>query len=258
MPRGRRRQSLQPSMLASGVTAALVATGGVVTVVSWNTGSEPETFTVRAARIPKMAPPSVQLRSKPRITWQPVTISEDVGVHRYVVTRHLGEVNQVACDVPAGRRPHCVDAFAPAGYETTYTVAATHGAHWTGPDSGPSEPVTTPGVAVPISVNGVLIVPGPAGTAVVAGSAPSGGSASAGPGGGEERESAPVTEPGTPPDDAAPPPAAVVTDPVVVPPAPPETEGKDPGEPPTEPSRTPSTESLDPAGAAADPAPAAE
>jgi hypothetical protein len=240
-------------MLATGVTAALVATGGVISVVSWTTGSALETFTVRAARIPKMAPPSVQLRSRPRITWMPVAIAEDVAVHRYVVTRHLGTVHQVACDVPAGRRLQCIDIFAPAGYEATYTVVATHGAHWTGPDSEPSAPVTAPGEAVPISVNGVMVVPGARGAAVVTGAAPSA-DPSADPPGGSPEGPEPAADPGATPDV---PPVDVDTEPVVIPPAPPESATEDPideVEPATEPSSTPTTESMDTARTADRPA----
>ena len=228
-PRDDRRRSLQPSLLAAGVVAALATTGGVATVVGWSSESTSETFTVHAAAIPRVAPPSAHASTRPRIWWQAVRLADDVPVQRYVVTRHLGGVAQVACDIPATARPRCTDRYAPAGYRATYTVAARHGAHWTGADSAPSPAVTTPGVAVPISVNGMLIVPGADGAPVVVGAAPASAAPSAGPSG-----------TAAPPPSAAPSePADVVTEPPVVhvPPAPP-VHGNEP-EPGTEvPDRT--------------------
>lgn len=177
------RRSLQPSMLATGILAALATTGGVISVGGWTTGSTSEAFTVHAAAVPRVDAPNARAATRPRIAWTPVRITGDVPVERYVVTRHLGAVAQVACDVPATARPRCVDRYAPAGYRATYTVAARHGAHWTGPDSAPSPAVTTPGVAVPISVNGMLIVPGTGGTPVVVGAAPEAVDPSAAPSG---------------------------------------------------------------------------
>ena len=208
-PHGTRR-SLQPSMLAAGILAALATTGGVISVVGWTTGSTSEAFTVHAAAVPRVDAPAVRAATRPRIAWSPVRITGDVPVERYVVTRHLGAVAQVACDVPATARLRCVDRYAPAGYRATYTVAARHGAHWTGPDSAPSPAVTTPGVAVPISVNGMLIVPGTGGTPVVVGAAPEAVDPSAAP-------SSPAFEP-----SAAPSGPVTEEPPVVrVPPAPP-------------------------------------
>ena len=111
-----------------------------------------ETFTVHAAEIPRVARPAVRAHAQPRIAWKAVRIAEDVPVQRYVVTRHLGTVTQVACDVPATARPRCIDRFAPAGYRATYTVTARHGAHWRATDSEASAVVTMTGVAVPIWV----------------------------------------------------------------------------------------------------------
>jgi hypothetical protein len=244
-PRDRRR-SLQPLMLAAGVLTTLATTGGVISAVGWSSGSTSETFTVHAAEIPRVARPAVRADAQPRIAWKSVRIAEDVPVQRYVVTRHLGTVTQVACDVPATARPRCIDRFAPAGYRATYTVTARHGAHWRGTDSEASAAVTMPGVAVPISVNGQLIVPGAAGTPVVVGSAPV---AAADP-----SASAPVAEPdpaGEPSTGAAAPIDVIAEPPaVVVPPAPmqprteePVTTKPDAPEKPAErPSDKPSTE----------------
>ncbi len=265
-PRDRRR-SLQPAMLAAGVVTALATTGGVLTAVGWSSGSTSETFTVHAAEIPRMARPSVRAHAQPRIAWQPVRITDDVAVQRYVVTRHLGTVTQVACDIPATARPRCIDRYAPPGYRATYTVAARHGAHWQGRDSEPSPAVTMPGVAVPISVDGQLIVPGVAGTPVVVGAAPE---AVAGP-----SASAPAVEPepAAEPSTGASAPIDVIAEPpvVIVPPAPPVHDKEEepdtpkphkpektdkPEKPPTEPAERPgdkpSTESATvPAGDAA-------
>ncbi len=235
------RRSLQPSVLATGALAAAVATtGGVVTVVGWTAGSEPETFTVHAAEIPRIGAPKARPHARPRISWTSVRLAGDVPVQRYVVTRHLGGVAQVACDVPATARPRCIDEYAPAGYRATYTVVARHGAHWVGADSEPSPAVTTPGVAVPISVDGVLIVPGTDGEPVVAGAAPEAAAPSAAP---SEAVAAPSGEPSVPPGETAPPPV------VHVPPAPPVLGGTPdpvvppPDEAPEEPSAEPVTES---------------
>lgn len=182
-------------MLATGIMAAVATTGGVVTVVGWTGESTSETFTVHAAAIPRIAPPTARTAAQPRIAWDSVRLTGDVPVQRYVVTRHLGDVAQVACDIPATARPRCTDRHAPAGYQATYTVAARHGAHWTGTDSAPSPAVTTPGVAVPISVNGILIVPGAGGTPVVVGTAPEAVDPSAGP---SDAAAAPSGEPSAP------------------------------------------------------------
>jgi hypothetical protein len=245
-PRDRRR-SLQPLMLTAGVLTALATTGGVISAVGWSSGSTSETFTVHAAEIPRIARPAIRAHAQPRIAWKPVRLAEDVPVQRYVVTRHLGTVAQVACDIPATARPRCIDRFAPPGYQATYTVTARHGAHWRGTDSEPSPAVTMPGVAVPISVNGQLIVPGAAGTPVVVGSAPV---AAADP-----SASAPAAapDPAGEPSTGADPPIDVIAEPpaVVVPPAPPErtkteepvTSKPDTPEKPAErPSDKPSTE----------------
>jgi hypothetical protein len=223
-----RRGFLQPAVLTLTAAVALAATGGAATLTGWATGSAPATVTVYAAEIPRMTQPRVIRHAQPRIVWTSVEIAPDVPVQRYVVTRHLGSVAQVACDVPATAGPRCTDVHAPAGYRATYTVTATYGSYWIGPDSAPSRVVATPGVAVPILVDGVTIVPGTAGVPVVVGAAPVAGTA--GP-------SAPASNvavapgAGTGPDPAESSPAAVVVvPPVVKPPAPPPNEppGADP------------------------------
>jgi hypothetical protein len=163
---------LQPAVLTLAAAAALAATGGAAKLTGWATESPPETVTVYAAEIPRVAQPRVFRHARPRITWRSVEIAPDVPVQRYVVTRHLGSVTQVACNVPATARPRCTDVYAPAGYLATYTVTATYGSSWIGPDSEPSRVVAVPGVAVPILIDGVTIVPGAAGTPVVVGAAP--------------------------------------------------------------------------------------
>jgi hypothetical protein len=154
---------------ASTVLAAAAATAGAagMAFASWATTSTSDAFTVYAARMPRIGTPAVAVRTAPRITWTPVELASGVPVHQYVVTRHLGPVRQIACDVPATAVARCIDANAPAGYAMTYTVAARYGSRWVGPASEPSSPVIRPGVAVPISVNGVTILPGPDGAVVV-------------------------------------------------------------------------------------------
>lgn len=224
-----RRGFLQPVLLALGAAAALAATGGgVSTLTGWTTGSAPETFTVYAAEIPRMAQPRVYPHARPRISWNPVEIAPDVPVQRYVVTRHLGPVTQVACDVPAASARRCVDRYAPAGYRATYTVAATYGPRWVGPDSKHSVVVATPGVAVPIVVEGVTIVPGAAGTPVVVGTAPQAVPTGASSAPAAPAASATASEPAPGPAESEP----VPVPPVFVPPAPP-----DAGEPVKEPEK---------------------
>lgn len=209
------------------VTAAAIGTG-VAAYGNWDVKAEAVTFTVHAASIPRMAAPDAELPPGeplvsgdglvvrgPRISWRRISIASGVRVQRYVVTRHLGPVTQVACDVPAGRT-RCVDWHPPAGYLVTYTVAATYGSYWTGLASESSRPVLLPGEAAPILVDGVVVLPGSAGGALVPGPGPSG---IASPG-------AVVNGPGTPADPANPAPdtSASPQAPVIVPPAPPETE----------------------------------
>ena len=214
------RRSLLPTLLGAGILTALATTGGVLTAVGWTTDSTSGPFTVHAAAVPRMDPPAARTGVRPRLSWRPVRIADDVPVERYVVTRHLGTVAQVACDIPATAPPRCVDRYAPAGYRATYTVAARHGAHWTGADSEPSPVVTAPGVAVPISVNGMLIVPGAGGAPVVVGAAPVATDPSA-------AASSPALRPSAGPS------GPVIDEPPVVhvPPAPPAGSGPD-GDPP--------------------------
>jgi hypothetical protein len=218
---GERRGFLQPALLTLAAAAALAATGGVATLTGWTTGSAPETFTVYAGKIPRMVQPHVHRHAQPRISWTPVQIAPDVPVQRYVVTRHLGAVAQVACDVPAASARRCVDRSAPAGYRATYTVTATYGARWVGPDSEHSAVVAMPGVAVPILVDGVTIVPGVAGAPVVVGTAPRvvpTGASSAPPAPAEPPVNATDPEPPAGPEPAT---SVPETPPVIVPPAPP-------------------------------------
>ncbi|MFI7603226.1 hypothetical protein [Actinoplanes sp. NPDC049681] len=208
-------------------TAATIGTG-VAAYGNWDVKAEAKTFTVRAASIPRMAAPDAEMPPGeplvsgdglvvrgPRISWRGVAIAADVPVQRYVVTRHLGPVAQVACDVPAGRT-RCVDRHPPAGYLVTYTVAAAYGSYWTGLASEESRPVLLPGEAAPIIVDGVVVLPGSAGGALVPGPGPSG---IAAPGTVVNGDGAAV-EPGVP----APEVSTSAQAPVIVPPAPPEVE----------------------------------
>ncbi|MGA5301752.1 hypothetical protein ACPCHT_17620 [Nucisporomicrobium flavum] len=161
------------------MATALAIGTGVAAYGDWDVGAEEAQFTVHAAGIPRMKAPTVELpggepqitaegivAAGPRIAWDRVTIAPGTPVQRYVVTRHLGPIAQVACDVPAtGAR--CVDESAPAGYLVTYTVAATYGTFWTGEPSPASEPTLLPGEAAPIVVDGVVVVPGADGSPLV-------------------------------------------------------------------------------------------
>jgi hypothetical protein len=162
-----------------GLATALAIGTGVAAYGDWDVGADEAQFTVHAASIPRMDAPTVELPdgqpeitadgivvSGPRIGWDRVTIAPGTPVQRYVVTRHLGPIAQVACDVPAART-RCVDETAPAGYLATYTVAAAYGSFWTGVPSPASEPLLLPGEAAPIVVDGVVVVPGADGSALV-------------------------------------------------------------------------------------------
>ncbi|MEV6597215.1 hypothetical protein AB0M36_10175 [Actinoplanes sp. NPDC051346] len=170
----------------------------------------------------------------PRIHWNRVEIAPRTPVRRYLVTRHLGPIAQLVCDVPASR-DGCVDEHPPAGYLVTYTVVATHGAFWTGTASRPSRPVPLPGEAAPVVIDGVVVLlPGAGGGTVVPASG-SGAAASAGavpPGTGPGATAGtvpgnvpgdvPGAAPGAVPGDSAP---GLSTPPVpVIPPRPPEPE----------------------------------
>jgi hypothetical protein len=151
----------------------------------------------------------------PRITWRRIEIADDVPVERYVVTRHLGPISQVACDVPAGRS-RCVDAHPPAGYLVTYTVAAAYGSSWTGLASQASNPVLLPGEAAPIYVDGVMVLPGADGGALV----PVPGASVVASAGAVTGDPGSVVNPADPGSAISASPDA----PVIVPPAPPESE----------------------------------
>ncbi|MCA2214097.1 hypothetical protein [Jidongwangia harbinensis] len=231
-PAGRRR-FLQPLLLALGVAVALAAGGGVGRLTGWATGSPPETFTVYAGKVPRVAKPRVYRHTQPRISWTSVEIAPDRPAQRYLVTRHLGSVAQLACNVPAAAGPRCTDVHAPAGYRATYTVAATYGPSWVGPASEPSRMVETPGVPVPIAIAGATILPGAAGTPIVVRTAPPAArtrpsAAVSGP------PAAPGIEPEPQPSEPA---AGAVVPPVVRPPAPPG--HGTPGEPAKESGRDP-------------------
>jgi hypothetical protein len=87
--------------LTGGVAVSLVLAGSVVTYASWSSATVSREFTVRSAAIPRMAAPRVASGAPPRIAWTPVRLTPRAPVERYRVTRHLGTVAQVACEVPA-------------------------------------------------------------------------------------------------------------------------------------------------------------
>ena len=222
------RRVVRRTALTGGVAASLALAGSMVTYASWSSATVSREFTVRSAAIPQTAAPRVTPGPRPRIAWTAVRLTAKVPVERYRVTRHLGAVAQVACEVPATARPVCEDRYAPPGYRATYTVAAVHGRHWIGPESPESAVVTAPGEAVPISIGGVVLVPGAAGDPVVV---PGGLVASAAPP--ETGETEPDRDTGqltgpeqTPPESPSP---------VVVPPAPPVEPETAPGDAPAEP-----------------------
>lgn len=222
------RRVVRRTALTGGVAVSIALAGSMVTYASWNSASVSREFTVRSAAIPRMAAPRIAPGAQPRIAWTPVRLTAKVPVERYRVTRHLGTVAQVACEVPATARPVCEDRYAPPGYRTTYTVAAAHGRHWTGPESPASAVVTVPGEAVPISIGGVVLVPGAAGDPVVV---PGGLVASATPP--ETGATEPGGDTGQLTDPQATPPES--PSPVVVPPAPPVESETAPGDAPAEP-----------------------
>ncbi|GGQ40469.1 hypothetical protein [Couchioplanes azureus] len=225
---------LRSPLPIAGAALAVAIGSGVAAYGGWDVGADAATFTVHAASIPRMAAPVAALppgepritsdgllARGPRIGWDRVEIAAGTPVQRYLVTRHLGPVTQLVCDVPAGRHG-CVDEHPPAGYLVTYTVVATHGAFWTGLASPPSAPIPLPGEAAPIVVDGVVVLPGAGGDAVVLPGAggdpvvPAYGPSAAAPAGGGAPGA--VAEPAIPaPESTDPPPV-----PVIVPPEPPE------------------------------------
>lgn len=167
------RRMLRPSLILLGTAVALVAGGGVLAFAGWTSRSTSETFTIEAAGIPRMARPTVIRALVPTITWKPVRITEDTPVHRYVVTRHLGEATKVVCSQPATQAASCFDLTALPGEPFTYTVHATHGEHWAGAASEPSRPVEVLGTPAPTDPSSTPVTPSaepspsPTGTAAV-------------------------------------------------------------------------------------------
>ena len=233
------RSLLRSPLPFVGVATAVALGTGVAAYGDWDVDAESASFVVHAASIPRMDAPSAELPSGPaeitedglvvsgpRIRWDRVRIAPGTPVQRYVVTRHLGPIAQVACDVPAART-RCVDERAPAGYLATYTVAAAYGSFWTGVPSKHSEPMLLPGEAAPILVAGVVVLPGAGGTAIV----PAPGVTASAPAPAVVPTGAatdPVAEPGEPggpgrPDDPGRPEpvGSVSRAPVYVPPVPP-------------------------------------
>lgn len=164
-----RHPVLRTPLPVIGITTALIIGGGVAAFAAWDVSARSATFTVTAAHIPRMGPPRVRVGKTPQIRWGAVELLPGVPAQRYVVTRTLGPLSQVACDVPPGATLQCVDEFAPAGYRATYSVAATYGLSWVGPPGAPSRAVTMPGTAVPMLINGVMVVPGVGGEPIVDG-----------------------------------------------------------------------------------------
>ena len=162
-----RHRVLRTPLPVIGITTALIVGGGVAAFAAWDVQAQSQTFTVLAAHIPRMGPPRVRAGAIPRIRWGAVELMPGVPAQRYIVTRHLGPLAQVACDVPPGATLQCVDVFAPAGYQATYSVAATYGGSWVGPPGAPSRVVTMPGTAVPMLINGVMVMPGAGGVPIV-------------------------------------------------------------------------------------------
>jgi hypothetical protein len=137
---------VRPSLLVLGTAVALLGGGGVLAYANgWTTSTDSARFSVAATvTLPAVVGEKVAV---PRITWQAVEITGGEPVHRYVVVRHGGRATGVVCTLAATRAPSCLDRAALPGDELTYTVTATHGAHWRSPDSEPSAPVTLPGPA---------------------------------------------------------------------------------------------------------------
>lgn len=173
------RPLLRPWLLVLGTLVALIAGGGMLAFAGWISHTDSGPFTIRAAFIPPVQRPAVALVTVarpvaqttgaepgadvvllPRISWRTVRITDDEGVDSYVVTRHDGDKTQIVCTRRAWRTPSCLDRTAPPGASLTYTVTATHGAHWVGADSEPSLPVTMPGP--PVATGGTPVDPSPA------------------------------------------------------------------------------------------------
>lgn len=178
------RALFRPGLVLLGTAVVLLGGGGILAYAAgWTSSTDSVTFTVHAAAIPRIprpvvtlvGPPVVRpkrrvagqvttppvLAQAPRIRWRTVTISTTVAVHRYVVTRHIGPLTRIVCTLPATKTPSCLDTTAPPGDPLSYTVTATHGAYWVGPDSEPSLPLTTDGTPVAMTVTGAPMPPSP-------------------------------------------------------------------------------------------------
>jgi hypothetical protein len=150
---------LRPSLVLIGTAVALLGGGGVLAFAGWTSRSTSATFTITAAKIPQVGRPTVSRTIFPVIAWKGVRISPNTLVHRYVVTRHLGTVERVVCNLPASPLTKCIDVTAPFGGPVTYTVHATHGEHWIGVDSEPSLPLGTVSPTPALDASGVPIAP---------------------------------------------------------------------------------------------------
>ena len=135
------RGLLRPSLVLIGTAMVLAGGGGVLAFAGWTSRSTSETFTVTAPKIPPVARPTAARTPVPVVRWKAVRIADDTPVHRYVVTRHLDGQSRVVCNQPATLPRTCTDLTAPVIGALTYTVHATHGAHWVGVDSAPSLPL---------------------------------------------------------------------------------------------------------------------
>ena len=132
--------------LVAGLATTAVLSASAVSFAAWTITTASQSFSVLSPSIPQMEPPYIVPGPTIAIGWTAVRLSNGAPTHRYRVTRHRGADSQVVCDVSFDRTS-CADLNAPAASRVTYTVAATHGLYWIGPDSEASAPIDTPGDA---------------------------------------------------------------------------------------------------------------
>lgn len=161
------------SLPVFGLTTAGSFGYGVAAYGTEGVASESSPLTVYAIGVPEVPRPTaspVYAERATQVSW--AGFDDQPGVERYLVTRHVGGAEAVACEVPAGRES-CVDRAAPPGEAVTYTVTAAFGESWVGTESEPSAPLTLPTAPVsprrpqpdpPVVVPTVVVTPTPSPT----------------------------------------------------------------------------------------------
>src|SRR4051812_27088969 len=141
------RRSVATAIFAILGASGVAADGGHSASAAMLIVSDLAVATAEAAEIPAMEAPTVKLVSQdPQISWSAVRVGMKVPADRYVVVRTDDGRAEIACVGDAATRS-CRDRGAAPGDTVTYTVHATKGVRWRGPDSKPSQEIAVPGTA---------------------------------------------------------------------------------------------------------------